>query len=33
MDLTAVLIVAGFFALSWGLTRLCERLHDERNSS
>jgi len=33
MDLTALLIVAGFFALSGGLIRLCERLQDGRGSS
>jgi hypothetical protein len=32
MDLIAMLLVAGFFALSWGLTRFCERLQDERTS-
>jgi hypothetical protein len=33
MDLTAMLLVVGFFALSWGLTLFCERLQDGRSSS
>jgi hypothetical protein len=33
MDFTALSIVAAFFAVSWGLTRLCERLQDGRSSS
>jgi hypothetical protein len=33
MDITALLIAAGFFVLSIGLVRLCERLQEGRNSS
>jgi hypothetical protein len=33
MDLTALLLVAGFFALSSGLIRLCEHLQAGRKTS
>jgi hypothetical protein len=33
MDFIALLVAVGFFALSVGLIRLCERLQDGRNTS